>query len=153
MDSLQTTVKTARRGAGRPFPEGQSGNPSGRPRGSKNRKTRAAELLLESESEALTRKAVEMALAGDALALRLCLDRIMAPRRDRTVAVALPPIRGAADLADAMTALTAAAADGLLAPAEAFELARTIEIFARAIATTALASRVTQLEDAYAARP
>ena len=30
--------------------------------------------LLDGEGEALTRKAIEMALTGDGLALRLCLD-------------------------------------------------------------------------------
>src|SRR5262249_18690034 len=43
--SLQKTAKTARRGRGRPFQRGQSGNPAGRPRGSSNRATRADELF------------------------------------------------------------------------------------------------------------
>ncbi len=63
--SLQKTAKTAGRARGRPFAKGQSGNPGGRPRGSTNRATRAAELLLDGEAAALTRKAVELALAGD----------------------------------------------------------------------------------------
>ena len=47
------------------FQPGQSGNPSGRPRGSLNRTTQAAQTLLDGEAERLTRRAVEMALAGD----------------------------------------------------------------------------------------
>jgi hypothetical protein len=39
----------------------------------------------------------EMALAGDTVALRLCLNRIASPRRDRYVTFNLPPIRTAAD--------------------------------------------------------
>ena len=96
--SLQKTAKTARKSRGRPFPKGQSGNPAGRPRGSSNRATRAAELLLDGEATALTRKAVELALAGDQAALRLCLDRTVAPRRERAVELALPPIRDAGDI-------------------------------------------------------
>src|SRR5271163_1986686 len=88
--SLQKTAKTAKRARGRPFPKGQSGNPAGRPRGSSNRATRAAEILLDSEAAALTRKAVELALAGDPAALRLCLDRTVAPRRERAVELAFP---------------------------------------------------------------
>jgi hypothetical protein len=49
---------------GRPFEKGRSGNPAGRPRGSRNRSTLAAQLMLQGEAEALTRKAVELALGG-----------------------------------------------------------------------------------------
>jgi len=35
----------------------------------------------------LTRKAVEMALAGDPTAMRLCMERVLPPRRERTVKV------------------------------------------------------------------
>ena len=64
---------------GRPFVKGRSGNPRGRPAGSRNKKTLAAAVLLEGESEALTRKAVELALEGDPTALRLCIERILPP--------------------------------------------------------------------------
>src|SRR5215472_7806231 len=74
------------------FVKGQSGNPAGKPQGCRNHATRSAERLLDGEAEALTRKAVTLALGGDALALRLCLDRVIAPRRDRPVHFALPPI-------------------------------------------------------------
>src|ERR1700687_3174573 len=93
------------RGRGRPFQKGQSGNPAGRPRGSRNRKTLAARELLEGEAGALTRKAIEMALSGDAGAMRACLDRIIAPRRDPEVRFDLPPIRDAGDIAGAMAAV------------------------------------------------
>jgi len=63
---------------GRPFEKGRSGNPAGRPRGCRNRSTEAARLLLQGEAEALARKAVELALGGDPVALRLCLDRLIA---------------------------------------------------------------------------
>jgi hypothetical protein len=54
--------------------------------------------LLDGEAAALTRKAVELALAGDQAVLRLCLDRTGAPRRERAVELALPPIRSTADI-------------------------------------------------------
>src|SRR6476659_7242888 len=106
--SLQKTAKTASRGRGRPFPKGQSGNPAGRPRGSTKRATRAAGLLLDGEAAALTRKGVEMALAGDHAALRLCLDRAVAPRRERAVELALPPIRSADDILAAIKVVSGA---------------------------------------------
>lgn len=47
---------------GQSFRRGKSGNPAGRPRGARNRATLAAEALLEGEAEALTRKAIELAV-------------------------------------------------------------------------------------------
>lgn len=115
------------------FCKGRSGNPKGRPRGSVNGATRAALLLLDGEAEALTRKAVEMALAGDATALRLCLERIVGARRGRPVDLVLPPIASIADLAAAMAAIAAAAAEGLITPEEAVALSQMVESFARTL--------------------
>jgi Family of unknown function (DUF5681) len=131
---------------GRRFEKGRSGNPAGRPRGSRNRSTLAAQLLLQGEAEALTRKAVELALGGDPAALRLCLDRLIAPHRGRLVAFALPPMRTPADLAPAMDAIAAAVARGVLAPAEAAELAKVVDTFANAIETRDFDSRLRALE-------
>src|SRR5712691_6144293 len=50
---------------GRPFEPGQSGNPSGRPKGARNKATLVVEALLENEAEALTRKVIDLALAGN----------------------------------------------------------------------------------------
>ena len=132
---------------GRPFEKGRSCNPSGRPRGSRNRSTLAAQMLLQGEAEALTRKTVELALDGDPAALRLCLDRLIAPHRERLVPLALPPMREPADLAAAMEAIAAAVARGLLAPAEAAELAKVIDTFANAIEVRDFDSRLRALED------
>ena len=95
---------------GRPFPKGRSGNPAGRRLGSRNRATMAAQKLLVGEAEALTRKAVEAALAGDPTAMRLCVEWVLP--RDRAVEFATPPIRSAADIAEEMGAVTAALAGG-----------------------------------------
>ncbi len=84
--------------------------------GSRNKATEAAELLLDGEAEALTRKAVELALEGEASALRLCLERIIPPRRERPVNLGLPAVRGTADLAGTMAAITTAAGQGTITP-------------------------------------
>ena len=83
------------RARGRPFEKGRSGNPGGRRRGSRNKATLAAAVLLAGESEALTRKAVEMALAGDPTAMRLCMEGVLPPCRERTVKFSLPTIEAA----------------------------------------------------------
>ena len=82
-------IHSPRRVPGRPFEKGRSANPGGRRRGSRNRATLAAAVLLDGEAEALTRKAVELALAGDPVALRLCIERILPPCRERPVRLPL----------------------------------------------------------------
>ena len=61
------------------FKSGQSGNPSGRPKGALNKATLATQALLDGEAEALTRKVVELAKEGNLAALRLCLERLLPP--------------------------------------------------------------------------
>jgi hypothetical protein len=120
--------------------------------GSRNRATEVAELLLDGEAEALTRKAIELALDGDASALRVCIARIIPPRRGRPVNFGLPALQGAADLAGTMAAITTAAAQGTITPGEAAELARVVEIFVRAVETSDFERRLRELEKAYVAR-
>jgi hypothetical protein len=98
------------------FVKGQSGNPAGKPPGCRNQATRIAEALLDGGVEAVTRKVMEFALDGDPTAMRLCFDRIIAPRRTRPVHLDLPPIADAADIANAMAAVTAAVAAGAITP-------------------------------------
>jgi hypothetical protein len=63
---VETDIARKRKSVrGRPFAKGASGNPAGRPVGSRNKATLLALQLLEGETEALTRKAVEQALEGD----------------------------------------------------------------------------------------
>ena len=58
------------------FRKGQSGNPSGRPRGARNKTTLAVEALLDGEAEVLPRKAIERAKEGDSVALgQSCMRR------------------------------------------------------------------------------
>ena len=121
---------------GRPFEKGRSGNPAGRRTGSRNKATLAAAALLAGESEALIRKAVELALAGDPTAMRLCIERILPPCRERAVKFTLPRIESTDDISAAMQAVTAALAKGDITPGEAATIAGVVETFARTIETT-----------------
>jgi hypothetical protein len=132
----------ALRTRGRPFAKG---NP-GRPKGARHRVTLAAEALLDGEAEALTRKAIELALAGDVIALRLCLDRIIPPRRERPVEFSMPALRSAADMAAAMAVVTGAAAAGEIMLGEAAEFAKLLETYMRALETTEFEQRLRFLE-------
>ena len=62
------------------FVKGQSGNPAGKPQGCQSHASRTAEIMLDGQVEALTPTGMARALEGDGLALRLCLDRIIARR-------------------------------------------------------------------------
>jgi Family of unknown function (DUF5681) len=129
------------------FRKGQSGNPSGRPCGARNKATLAVEALLDGEAEGLTRKVIERAFAGDTTALRLCLDRLLPPRKDRPVSFAMPTIETAADAAKAMGAIMAAVASGELTPAEASEIARLVEVYTKTLELSKFEARLRALEE------
>ena len=128
------------------FKPGQSGNPNGRPKGSLNATTLAAQALLDGEAEALTRKAIELAKGGDLAALRLCMDRLLPPRKDRPVSLDLPRIDGARDVPIAISALLAAVAAGELAPSDAGEVTKLLDAYTRAVEINEPAERVDNLE-------
>jgi Family of unknown function (DUF5681) len=127
---------------GRPFEKGRSGNPLGRRVGCRNRTTIAAEALLAGEAETLTRRAVELALVGDPIALRLCIERILPQCRERAVKFALPPIESAG----AMKAVTSALAGGMITPGEAATIAAVVDTFVRAIETSDFERRLRFVE-------
>lgn len=128
------------------FAPGQSGNPSGRPKGSRNRSTKALEAIFEGEAEALTRKAIEMALEGDTVALRMCMDRLMPVRKDRPITFTLPEIETAADLTKATKALMQGVADGEITPSEAAELSKLVDAHVKAVEVQDVATRLATLE-------
>lgn len=141
-----TAGKQPGRRSGKPFEPGHSGNPNGRPAGSRNAATVAVEILLEGEAEAIGRKAVELALAGDTLALRLVLERIAPVRRSRPVPFQMPEVKAAGDIVRGIGAVLQAAAAGDLAPDEAATIAGILETKRRAIEMTDLEQRLSALE-------
>ncbi|MBL0407882.1 hypothetical protein JKG68_28685 [Microvirga aerilata] len=127
---------------GRPF---QQGNP-GRPRGSRNKATMALEALLDGEAEAIARKAVEMALMGDTTAMRLCMDRILPPRKERPVMFAMPKLEKVGDAVKATAALADAVANGNITPGEAGELSKLVDGFTKAVELHEIQQRLDKLE-------
>jgi hypothetical protein len=134
------------RGEGKPFEEGQSGNPAGRPKGARNKTTVALERILDGDAEAILRKAVEMAQDGDPTAMRLCLDRLLPARKDRPITFDMPAIETTDDLPKATGAIVAAVAAGELTPSEAAELSKSLDVHVRAIEATELHRRLAALE-------
>jgi uncharacterized protein DUF5681 len=139
---------TTQQPRGRPFEPGVSGNPKGRPKGSRNKTTMAVEALLDSEAEAITRKVIENALEGDKAAQRLCVERFLPARRDRPVEFELPKIKTVADALEASSAVLAACAEGTLSPSEATEIMALVTAHTRSLELTEIEARMTALEKA-----
>ena len=139
-------AKTAKEQRGRPFQKGKSGNPRGRPEGSRNKATIAAQMLLDGEAEELTRKCVELAKDGNTTALRLCLERLLPPRKDRPITVALPSIEKPEDAVKAIAAVTTAVARGDLTPSEGQAVATILEAHRKAVELAEIERRLTALE-------
>lgn len=119
---------------------------AGKPKGTRHKATQAALALLDGEAERITRQAVTMALKGDGVALRLCLERIAPPRRDAPVTFTLPTMETARDAVKAAAAVLAAVADGDLTPVEGAHVMALIETYRRTLEITELESRVKLLE-------
>ena len=143
--SRNNASSTPRRGPGRPFDKGNSG----RPRGARNKTTRAVEALLEGEAEGIGRKCIEMALNGDSTAMRLAMERIAPVRRAR-VSFTLPPIETVADLPKAVATLLAAIAEGTLSPEEGSAIGNTIALQCKTLEMGEIEQRLRALEAAAA---
>ena len=120
---------------------------AGRPKGARHKATMAAEALLDGEAKALTRKAIEKALEGDGVALRLCLERIIPARKDRPLNIALPKLASAQDATAAIATITEAVAAGEITPGEGADLNSVVSGFIRAVEITEIETRLRLLEE------
>jgi hypothetical protein len=116
-----------------PFQKGQSGNPAGRPPGSRNRATLFAEALLEGEAEMIVRNAIRAAVNDVPWAVRLCFDRLSPRLRSRAAPIAfeLPQISTAADIAPAIAKISSALAEGDITIDEAERYTAVLERWSR----------------------
>jgi hypothetical protein len=129
------------------------GNP-GRPKGALNKTTMAVLTMMEGEAEAITRTAIDLAKAGDSVALRLVMERLVSPVRERPVSIAgMPKINVASDLIAAASAVAEAAADGEITPGEAASLSQLVANTVKAVETFEPAERLAKLEEQMASIP
>ncbi|MDQ7830270.1 MAG: DUF5681 domain-containing protein [Desulfovibrionaceae bacterium] len=129
------------------WPKGVSGNPKGCAKGSRHKVTQAVQALLDGEAEGLTRKAVEAAMGGDMVALRLCLERICPAPKDRPLRVKLPEVKGASDLPGVTGAILDAVASGELTPSEGQAVAGLVEAHRKSLEMQEIELRVQALEN------
>lgn len=129
------------------FKPGETGNPNGRPKGSRNRVTVAVEKLLEADAENIAKVAVEFAKGGDTTLIKAVLDRIAPPRKEPTITVDLPPIQSPADAPVVAARLIEAVAAGEIAPGEAQSLAALLESYRRQSELADIEARLRALEE------
>ena len=131
---------------GRPFEPGQSGNPSGRPRGTRHKALLALDAIGEEAAKEVLEAVVSAAKGGDMRAAEILLRRLWPERKGRVVEFDLPPIAGASDAVKAVAAIVDAVAAGQLTPEEAQAVASVVEIQRKKIETAELAERIAALE-------
>jgi hypothetical protein len=131
--------------------EAGCGNPQGRKAGSRNRASLLAESLLSGEAEGLIRKTVELALAGDVGALKICVDRLLPPLKSMPVNFPLPALRTTSDALAALTAIVQGMSTGQLLAEEAESLRETISTFIKTVEVGMFEERLSALEQADAA--
>jgi Family of unknown function (DUF5681) len=128
------------------YPKGTSGNPAGRPKGSRNRVTAAVEKLLHGEAGELTRKCIDLAKTGDSTALRLCMERLCPPARERPITIDLPPVIDVSAVPAALASVLGSVATGAILPGEGGALCGMLGQVSRAFETAELAQRLAAIE-------
>jgi hypothetical protein len=128
------------------FKKGTSGNPAGKPKGTRNRTTVLLEALLDGKAEALTDKAIKMAEAGDPAMMRLCIERLIPPRKDRPIGFELPPLKTIEDASQAQLKIVQAVSEGELTPNEGAEITKMLENYADTVRLAEMEQRIADLE-------
>jgi hypothetical protein len=141
-------VETVRKQRGRPFEPGQSGNPSGRPRGARGRATQAVEALMSRDVDvkAITKVVLREARAGQPWACVAWLKLIAPAPRGRLVQLDLPPVRSAADIPAALLAVAGQVAAGELTPTEGCEIAAVYDALRASFEVDELTREVARLK-------
>ena len=128
------------------FLPGMSGNPNGRPTGSRNKSTLAMEAMLEGQGPQLTEKCIKLALEGNTVALRLAMERLLPPKKSRAVFVDLPQTKSIEDVIEDQEVVMQSVAQGNITLEEANQFFVLFEAKRKAIETFQLAERLEKIE-------
>jgi hypothetical protein len=132
------------------YRKGMSGNPKGRPIGLPDRRNLYRDHL-QQHAPALVQKVIELALAGDVGALRLCLERVCPALRPKDEQVRLGELKGT--LTEQGQVVLSAIGAAQLTPAEGASLLQGLAAQAKLVETDDLARRVQALESINAKKP
>lgn len=129
------------------FAKGFAQNPTGRKAGSRNKATQAALSLMEGQLEQITQTLIDAALDGDMTAIRLILERLVPPCKEKALPqLNLPPVTDAASLPKLTAAILGAVADGRITPGEGQSLAALANTHAKNLELAELEQRIAALE-------
>jgi len=128
---------------GNKYKPGESGNPDGRPKGAKDKRTQYRELF-EPHADDLIQKAIDLALTGDTTCLKMCIDRLVSPFRAKNATVTLDDIEGT--LTEKGEKIINAMGKGELSPSDASSMLSALAAQARIIEIEELEKRVSDLE-------
>jgi hypothetical protein len=126
------------------FKPGISGNPRGKPKGSKDKRTELRELLTP-RAEELVNKVIEKALEGDMTALRICLDRLIAPIRAKDATITIDGLEGT--LTEQGRTIIQTMGEGKLSPSDATSMLQALVSQSRITEVDDLVKRITVLEN------
>ncbi len=129
------------------FKKGRSGNPKGRPKGSKNKLTQMAECLLEEDIEEVCQTLIIQAKKGNISAAKLVLDKLLPTPKDRPIRFFIPEIASSSDLLACAHAVTRAVAEGEITPSEGEAMSRILDSHGKAWETHSLENRLIRAEE------
>ena len=128
------------------FQKGQSGNPKGRPAGSRNKATIILENMLQGQAEELMETAIKTALQGDGQMIRALLDKLLPNRKDAPVKIRLPTVLAAKELPVITAAILRAVSSGRVTPSEAAALCKIVDSHKSAVEICEIEARLNKLE-------
>lgn len=128
------------------FQKGQSGNPKGKIKGTKNKATRFIDSLMQSELNNISQKLIELAVAGNLQAIKLVLDRVMPAKTSRSIEIEIPKIENTTDALQAISTVIHAVGQGELTPNEGEAITKIIQSFTQTLQSYEFDQRLSTLE-------
>lgn len=101
---------------------------------------------MDDEAAEITRVAISKAKRGDPIGLRICMDRILPPRRDRAVRFDMPKFEAASDAVRVMARILEAVACGEITPSEGETISRLVTAWIQSLQVADFEQRLAKLE-------